>query len=36
LKQRWQNVTRSFTSVMARARRSASGGSILRRWKAMR
>src|SRR5688572_10954945 len=34
--QRRQKVMRSFTSVMAWARRRASTGSSLRRWKAMR
>src|SRR3712207_4925774 len=36
LKQRVQKETRSFTSVMAWASRTASGLSTLSRWKAMR
>src|SRR5581483_9855045 len=36
LKQRRQNEMRSFTSVMARARRTASSLGSFRRWKAMR
>jgi hypothetical protein len=36
LKHRWQNTTRAFASVMARAKRWASSVGSLSRWKAMR